>query len=281
MRSKLLLILVGVCLGSVLTVLTTSNVPVSKADCPNCFGEPWVPWTTRPCGNGDVNGDGQLNVSDVSTLVRYLFTSGPTPASLPNCLPATGQTKCYDAAGTPTSCNSSVFPGQDGFYPVGCPMEERFVDNKDGTVTDKCTGLMWQDRTANPTANYCADPGVPYVSWQETLIYCKDLGDPGKQVDQFFDGAGYDDWRTPDVRELQSIVDYSRGNFAVPPEIKLKPIPPQVTWRPAYWSSTTVEDSIPSDAWVVRMDWGDVSWLEKGDRFYCLACRTIQPGETP
>jgi hypothetical protein len=32
-------------------------------------------------------------------------------------------------------------------------MEERFRDNGDGTVTDACTGLMWQQRTADITGD--------------------------------------------------------------------------------------------------------------------------------
>jgi len=44
-------------------------------------------------------------------------------------LAATGQTKCYDAAGAEIDCASADFPGQDGFYQVGCPSAGRFVDN--------------------------------------------------------------------------------------------------------------------------------------------------------
>lgn len=64
--------------------------------------------------------------------------------------------------------------------------ENEFVDNQDGTVTDNATGLMWaQD-----------DSGEGMV-WADALEYAEDS-----------ELAGYDDWRLPNIRELQSIVDY-------------------------------------------------------------------------
>ncbi len=62
-----------------------------------------------------------------------------------------------------------------------------FVDNGDGTITDKATGLMWLQN----------DSGAG-MDWASALSY-----------GQTFSYAGYDDWRVPNVKELQSIVDYS------------------------------------------------------------------------
>lgn len=64
-----------------------------------------------------------------------------------------------------------------------------FVDNGDGTITDLATGLMWLESDSEESMN-----------WEEALNWCEDL-----------DYAGYTDWRLPDVKELQSIVDYSRS----------------------------------------------------------------------
>lgn len=63
-----------------------------------------------------------------------------------------------------------------------------FVDNDNGTITDNTTGLMWQQ----------ADDGV-VRDWQNSLAYAENLV-----------LAGFDDWRLPNAKELQSIVDYSR-----------------------------------------------------------------------
>ncbi len=75
------------------------------------------------------------------------------------CLPDTNQAFCCDTGGGELSCSSPDFPGQDGFYGTGCQSEGRFTDNGDGTVTDACTGLMWQK--ANADANGDGGAGRP------------------------------------------------------------------------------------------------------------------------
>lgn len=103
-----------------------------------------------------------------------------------------------------------------------------FVDNGDGTVTDYATGLMWQQADDGQTRD-----------WIDALSYAENL-----------ELAGYDDWRLPNVKELQSIVDYSRapdvtGSAAIDPVFGCTEIvdpagnPGQY---PYYWSSTTHED---------------------------------------
>ena len=64
-----------------------------------------------------------------------------------------------------------------------------FVDNYDGTITDKATDLMWMQ-----------DDNGEAILWQDALKYAE-----GKEF------AGYTDWRLPDAKELQSIVDYTRS----------------------------------------------------------------------
>lgn len=63
------------------------------------------------------------------------------------------------------------------------------VDNGDGTITDNATGLMWMQDDSRST-----------MSWKDALSYAENL-----------EHAGYSDWRLPDAKELQSIVDYSRS----------------------------------------------------------------------
>jgi hypothetical protein len=110
--------------------------------------------------NGDVNANGKVDLSDAVTILSFLFLGSPT-ALVPLCapppavsgLPDTGQTKCYDEDGNELDrgqCfTGSGQGGQDSVYATGCPSGGRFVDNGDGTVTDHCTGLMWQKGTAD------------------------------------------------------------------------------------------------------------------------------------
>lgn len=67
--------------------------------------------------------------------------------------------------------------------------ENNFVENGDGTISDLATGLMWLQTDSEET-----------MSWQDALSYAEN-----------HEAEGYTDWRLPDVKELQSIVDYSRS----------------------------------------------------------------------
>ncbi len=98
------------------------------------------------------------------------------------------------------------------------------VDNGDGTITDRATGLMWMQ----------ADSGAG-LDWEEALAYCERL-----------EHAGHDDWRLPNAKELQSIVDYTRSpkttsSAALDPIFEATSIVDEAgnTDYPCYWSSTT------------------------------------------
>ena len=57
------------------------------------------------------------------------------------CLPKTGQTKCYDAAGAEIQCSGTR---QDGDIQAGVAWPNpRFTVNGDTTITDNLTGLIW------------------------------------------------------------------------------------------------------------------------------------------
>ncbi len=70
--------------------------------------------------------------------------------------------------------------------------ENRFVDNGDGTVTDEASGLMWTQ----------SDSGAG-MNWADALAW---VGQRNAE-----DHLGYNDWRLPNAKELQSIVDYTRS----------------------------------------------------------------------
>ncbi len=106
-----------------------------------------------------------------------------------------------------------------------------FVDNGDGTVTDHATGLMWMQN----------DNGSA-ILWKDALTYAED-----------FSFAGYSDWRLPDIKELQSIVDYSRSpstthSAAIDPVFNCTQIINEAgeTDYPYYMSSTTFSSQTPA-----------------------------------
>lgn len=99
-----------------------------------------------------------------------------------------------------------------------------FVDNGDGTISDLATGLMW-----------LKDDSGEAMNWEDALSYAEDL-----------DAEGYSDWRLPDVKELQSILDYTKSpSSSDSPAIDSKFNCTEITNEAGesdygyYWSSTT------------------------------------------
>lgn len=84
------------------------------------------------------------------------------------------------------------------------------------TVTDQATGLTWQQADSGKTLN-----------WQDSLAYCDTLV-----------LAGHDDWRLPNAKELQSIVDYSRSPKTTN-SAAIDAVFAVTTTESYYWSSTT------------------------------------------
>jgi hypothetical protein len=98
-----------------------------------------------------------------------------------------------------------------------------YIDNSDGTVTDQSTNLMWAK----------ADSGQK-MDWVDALEYADKA-----------DLAGYSDWRLPNVKELQSLVDYEKTTFpAINTEFFTTSVTKFKSMEDAYyvWTSTTQGD---------------------------------------
>ncbi len=97
-------------------------------------------------------------------------------------------------------------------------------NNNDGTISDNATNLMWMK-----------DDSGEGMSWKDALSYAESK-----------DFAGYSDWRLPNAKELQSILDYSRSpNATNSAAIDALFNATQITNEagqadyPFYWSGTT------------------------------------------
>ena len=98
-----------------------------------------------------------------------------------------------------------------------------FVDNGNETITDRATGLIWQKGDSGETYN-----------WKRALAHCEGLESVG----------GHSDWRLPNAKELQGIVDYTRAP-AVTDSAAIDPIF-EITEKESYfWTSTTHLDGPP------------------------------------
>ena len=139
-----------------------------------------------------------------------------------------------------TGLTVMVVQGDDGDLEKGVASPSpRFTDNNNGTVTDKLTGLIWMK---NATA-------FGTKTWAEALTAAKGLksGDAGTGLN---DASQAGNWRLPNVRELQSLVDYGRSMPA------FSGVPPftGVQYNHYYWSSTNFGGS----AWYVDFNYGGV-----------------------
>jgi hypothetical protein len=138
----------------------------------------------------------------------------------------------------------AVRGGQSGAF-GNSVIPGRMLDNRDGTVTDTKTGLMWQQGEAGD------------MNWTAALIYCESLN---------FPPAKYNDWRLPNRNELQSLVDYSEYG----PEIDIVAFPGAASSY--YWSSTT-DALYPESAWYVPFGDGYVGSYNKSVNLYVRAVR--------
>jgi hypothetical protein len=119
-----------------------------------------------------------------------------------------------------------------------------FVDNDDGTITDRATGLVWSKGDSAQGLN-----------WQDALAWVQT-----KNAESYL---GYNDWRLPNAKELQSVVDYTRS----PDTTQSAAIDPLFTCTgitneagkpdyPFYWTSTTHLSSTGVDAAAVYIAFG-------------------------
>ena len=94
-----------------------------------------------------------------------------------------------------------------------------FVDNNDGTITDNATGLMWEQ-----------DDNGEGLNWEAALAYA--------EASTY---AGYDDWRLPNIKELQSMADYSGIFPAIGSVFNASGLTNEAgnADYPYYWSGTT------------------------------------------
>jgi len=125
----------------------------------------------------------------------------------------------------------------------------RFVDNHDGTITDQATGLTWQKADSLKTLN-----------WEQALAYCESLTLAGK-----------DDWRLPNAKELQSIVDYTRAPDATHASQRgpaIDPIFGVSQTESYYWTSTTLKENPGGPTEAIYICFGQAfGWMPLGPTY--------------
>jgi hypothetical protein len=203
---------------------------------------------SEPTSSTGTQYSGVIYVLTTTTLKAMAYCDGWIDSSTQTAtytivtkLPRTGQTSSYGTGDDGNLQKGAVWPSP------------RFVDNGNGTVTDKLTGLMWE-RT----------PSTSNRTWANALTYCSGLS-----------LGGNSDWRLPNRDELKSLLNAGQAN--------------QSTWLntqsfsgvsdSAYWSSTTVAKN-SATAWIIAIDsgGGGTSSADKTTTWKTWAVRTYNSG---
>lgn len=141
---------------------------------------------------------------------------------------------------------------------VKVTQKQRFLDNKDGTITDTKTGLVW---IKNPHTDL-PEEFKNYMPWEKAIETCKALN-----------FAGHKDWRLPTVEELRELVDYTRGIKSGEPATDTSIFPDtKCNW---YWTSTPCAWG-PSNAWIVGFYSGSMGYDSKDGNYYVRPVRSSQ-----
>jgi hypothetical protein len=175
----------------------------------------------------------------------------------------TGQVVCADVEISADVCAGS---GQDGETRAGVP--RRYRDNGDGTISDLSSGLSWEKKSDDGSVH---DRNTIYL-WRD--VFPQFIAVLNRQ--RF---AGHDDWRLPNVNELQTLVDYGNREPAIDAVFNQNcsggctVTNCSCTASNAYWSSTFIHER-SARVWSVYFDEGGVAYgLKNSNGYYVRAVR--------
>lgn len=193
-------------------------------------------------GYGDVSAGERLIDAQFATTAKYVSTVMHSQEAMFGTNLADGRIKGYGIGPKPGSNK------EKGFYVMYVRGNitygiNNFSDKGNGTITDEATGLMWMQ-----------DDNGKGLNWEEALSYAEN-----------FEYGGYSDWRLPNVKELQSLVDYSRSpatssSAAIDPIFNCTQITSEdgKSDYPCFWSSTT------HASWAVGHEGAQAAYMSFG-----------------
>lgn len=123
--------------------------------------------------------------------------------------------------------------------------QSRYTQNADGTITDNLSGLMWKQQPLQDSLN-----------WESALQFAEEAN-----------SAGVNDWRLPNIKELQSINDEEYSNPSINPVFN-----GQITVG-KYWSSTSLPNQT-TKAWYLDTRFGITTYALKTDKLKVVLVRT-------
>lgn len=189
------------------------------------------------------------DLSDGVTTIQVVVGGCTTQQVVGGGVLKTGQTATFN-------------PGDDGDLELGAARS--YTDNGDGTITDNVTGLMWEKLTNDATIH---DKDDCYTWANAFAMKITDLNTANF--------AGHNDWRLPNINELQTLADYGRSFPAIDPAFNNGV--DSFNGSSGYWSSTTFA-SVVTSAWSVNLGDGNVGAFAKTN---CGGVRAVRGGSKP
>jgi hypothetical protein len=192
--------------------------------------------------------DGICDATTTTTSFGVWAVRGPVLGGpfAPAPVEDTGQTQCWYPNDTrcpinEITCKDPNAKGQDGQLLAGVQFPtRRFYVNGDGTVLDTLTGLIWLQNAG------C----LGSRSWEEALDVVAVLNWTPRAISRCRDYTGtFNDWRLPNVKELQSLIDFGHFDPALSPEHPF-------TGVATFYHSSTTRERFPDDAWAVSLKEG-------------------------
>ena len=208
---------------------------------------------------GDYNGDGMYDAGifrgssglwAAKGITRVYYGNSTDTAISP------GKAKGSGGRLLKTGQFTEYSSGDDGTYQAGIDFSYQTDDpagNGEIIVIDNVTGLMWASDGDGAGCNFGNQTDwYSAIDWANNLVF-----------------AGYSDWRLPNRRELESLVDAGRTNPAI------NPIYFPNTRADYYWSSTTLDNDYDTAWFVVFYAGGVIS----DDKTYSFYVRAVRGGE--
>jgi hypothetical protein len=140
--------------------------------------------------------------------------------------------------------------------PADTPVSRFILNNSQGTAFDKKTGLTWMrcvlGQNWNSATRSCSGDSVGPITWQDALS--------AAETAVF---AGFSNWRLPNIKELNSIVE----KRCISPAINLTLFPLDTSTPYKFWSGTVYGGGMSSgSAWIV--DYGMFNGTNGADNMW-------------
>lgn len=146
------------------------------------------------------------------------------------------------------------------------PTTGHLAGKTDGTVADSKTKLMWkrcpEGFDYQSATNSCASTGTTAYTWDNAL------NTPAAANTANF--AGYNNWRMPNIKELQSIVEEQCYNPAVNTDRF-----PSVSSVSYIWSNSPADPNKIGDSYLIDFYYGDVFYTSRASSTYTSAIHGI------